>query len=135
VLQFLAAGRGLSFLQNVQTVFGPTQCPVDPGVKQPGPERDSSPPSTYEIKNAWNYTSTLPYAFVVYMGTALLNLMNSSYATHEFAHVCLGVGLFTRLAGPMMSKTRQVLLYYSVPALVRFFSLCFSIRILQAMGK
>jgi len=30
------------------------------GVKRPGREVDHSPPSSAEVKNAWNYTSTPP---------------------------------------------------------------------------
>jgi hypothetical protein len=30
------------------------------GVKQPGSEADHSPPSSAEVKNAWNYASTPP---------------------------------------------------------------------------
>jgi hypothetical protein len=30
------------------------------GVKRPGREADHSPPSSAEVKNAWNYTSTPP---------------------------------------------------------------------------
>jgi hypothetical protein len=30
------------------------------GVKRPGHEADHSPPSSAEVKNAWNYTSTAP---------------------------------------------------------------------------
>jgi hypothetical protein len=33
------------------------------GVKRPGREADHSPPSSAEVKNAWNYTSTPPNAF------------------------------------------------------------------------
>jgi len=34
------------------------------GVKRPGHEADYSPPSSAEVKNTWNYTSTPPYAFI-----------------------------------------------------------------------
>jgi hypothetical protein len=36
------------------------------GVKRPGREADHSPPSSSEVKNAWNYTSTLQYAFMAW---------------------------------------------------------------------
>jgi hypothetical protein len=46
-------------------VLGPTQPPIQwvpatlsPGAKRPGREADHSPPSSAEVKNAWNYTST-----------------------------------------------------------------------------
>jgi hypothetical protein len=55
------------------TALGPTQPPiqwvtgaVSLGVKRPGREADHSPPSSAEIKNAWNYTSTPQYAFMVW---------------------------------------------------------------------
>jgi hypothetical protein len=34
------------------------------GVKWPGGEADHSPPSSAEVKSAWNYTSTPPYVFM-----------------------------------------------------------------------
>jgi hypothetical protein len=47
-----------------------TQIPVNwvtralsPDVKWSGSEADHSPPSRTEVKNAWSYTSTLPYDF------------------------------------------------------------------------
>jgi hypothetical protein len=37
------------------------------GVKRPGREADHSPPSSAEVKNAWNYTSTLTdYVFMAW---------------------------------------------------------------------
>jgi hypothetical protein len=51
----------------------PTQPPIqwEPGalslgVKQPRRRADHSPPSSAEIKNAWCYTSTPPYAFMAW---------------------------------------------------------------------
>jgi len=43
-------------------VLGPTHPPAQwvPGVKRPGLEEDSSPPSSFKVKNAWSYTSTVP---------------------------------------------------------------------------
>jgi len=38
---------------------------VFPGGKTAGREDVHSPPSSAEAKNAWNYTSTYPYVFVV----------------------------------------------------------------------
>jgi len=50
--------------------LGPTQPPIQRltgalslGVKLPGCEVDHSLPSCSEIRNAWGYTSTLPYVF------------------------------------------------------------------------
>jgi hypothetical protein len=37
---------------------------VSLGIKRPGREAHHSPPSSAEIKNAWRYTSTLPYVFM-----------------------------------------------------------------------
>jgi len=37
-----------------------------PGVKRPGSEADHSRPSSAEVKNAWIYTSTPPYAFMAW---------------------------------------------------------------------
>jgi len=36
------------------------------GVKRPGRETNYSPTSIAEIKNAWSYTSTHPYVFVLW---------------------------------------------------------------------
>jgi hypothetical protein len=36
------------------------------GVKSPGREADHSHPTSAEVKNAWSYTSTLQYAFMVW---------------------------------------------------------------------
>jgi hypothetical protein len=53
--------------------LGPTQPPIQcvPGavslrVKRPGREADHSLPSSAEVKNAWSYTSTLQYSFMVW---------------------------------------------------------------------
>jgi hypothetical protein len=35
-------------------------------VKRPGREADHSPPSSAEVQNAWNYTSTPQYAFMAW---------------------------------------------------------------------
>jgi hypothetical protein len=35
------------------------------GVKRPGREADHFPPTSAEVKNAWIYTSTFPYVFMV----------------------------------------------------------------------
>jgi hypothetical protein len=55
---------------HVQTGSGahPASYPVGirgsfPGDKVPGCEADYSPPSSSEVKNAWNYTSIPQYAF------------------------------------------------------------------------
>jgi hypothetical protein len=55
------------------SVLGPTQSPiqwvpdaVSLGVKRPGHEADSSPPSGAKFKNAWSYTSTPQYVFIVW---------------------------------------------------------------------
>jgi hypothetical protein len=66
--------RGLGiflFTTASRMALGPTQPPIQwvPGflslrVKRPGREADHSPPSSTEVKNAWNYTSTPQYAFM-----------------------------------------------------------------------
>jgi hypothetical protein len=50
---------------------GVTQPPIhwlagalSPGVKWTGREADHSPPPNTKVKNAWNYTSTLPYVIM-----------------------------------------------------------------------
>jgi hypothetical protein len=56
-----------------RTALGPTQPPIQwvsgalsLGVKRPGREADHSPPSSTEVKNAWNYISTPQYAFMAW---------------------------------------------------------------------
>jgi hypothetical protein len=39
---------------------------LSPGVKRQGCEADHSPPSSAHVKNAWIYTSTPPYVFMVW---------------------------------------------------------------------
>jgi hypothetical protein len=50
-----------------RTALGPTQplilwvpAALPLGVKRPGREADYSPPSSAEVKNTWNYTSSPP---------------------------------------------------------------------------
>jgi hypothetical protein len=53
--------------------LGPTQTPIQcvrgalsPGIKRPVREADYSPPTSAEVKNAWNYTSTPLYVFMAW---------------------------------------------------------------------
>jgi hypothetical protein len=53
--------------------LGPTQPPIQwvagilsLGLKRPHRETHHSPPSSAEVKNAWSYTSTPPYTFMVW---------------------------------------------------------------------
>jgi hypothetical protein len=39
---------------------------LSPGLKRPGREADNSPPTNAEVKKMWIYTSTPPYAFMVW---------------------------------------------------------------------
>jgi hypothetical protein len=67
--------RGLEiflFTTASRTALGPTEPPIQwvsgalsLRVKRPGREADHSPPSSAEVKNAWSYTSTPQYAFIV----------------------------------------------------------------------
>jgi hypothetical protein len=66
-------GKGKIFLRSTSSrlVLGPTKplvlwVPValSPGVKRPGRDADHSPPTSAEVKNTWNYTSTPPYVFM-----------------------------------------------------------------------
>jgi len=52
----------------------PTQTPIQwvsgalsSDVKWPGPEADRSTPSSAEVKNAWGYTFTPQYVFMMYL--------------------------------------------------------------------
>jgi hypothetical protein len=58
------------------------------GLMRPGDETEHSPPSTVEVKNEWNYTSTPPVSLMARTVTRLVfNLMppyiftNSEYST------------------------------------------------------
>ena len=55
-----------------------------PGLKRPVHETEHSPPSTVEVKNEWNYTSTPPVCLMARTVTRLVfmfMLTNSEYST------------------------------------------------------
>jgi hypothetical protein len=63
----------LLFATASRLALGLTQYPIQwapetsvEGIKRPVREADHSPPSSAEVKNAWNYTSTLLYVFMAY---------------------------------------------------------------------
>jgi hypothetical protein len=64
--------KGFSFFHSAQTgtgtepvtCTGGTWCSLS-GVKRSGCKADSLPPSSSEVKNAWTYTTTSPYIFMV----------------------------------------------------------------------
>ena len=64
-VRILAEARNFSLLQNVHSVLGPTQLPIEcvpgyfPGVNRPGHELNHSLPSRVEVKNEWSCISTL----------------------------------------------------------------------------
>jgi len=68
--------RDFSLLQP-QLALGYTQPPLQrvsgsfPRVMRPGSKLDHSAPSSTEVKNEWNYTYTLPYAFMACTGVTL----------------------------------------------------------------
>jgi len=70
-------GHVMSTFTTSRLALGPTQPPIQwvtgalsLGVKRPGRKADHSLPSSTEVKNAWSYTSTPPYVFMV-LQTAL----------------------------------------------------------------
>jgi hypothetical protein len=61
------------FITASRPTLGPTQRPIQwvpgvisLGVKRPGREADHSPPSSAEVKNSCNYTSTSQHAFMAW---------------------------------------------------------------------
>jgi hypothetical protein len=78
--------KNFLFSTSSRSVLGPTQPPIqwEPGVKLPGPEGDHSPRTSTEVKKTWIYTSTPPYAFMVYKhkGNLTFTLHISLKATH-----------------------------------------------------
>jgi hypothetical protein len=65
--------RFFLFATTSRQALGPPQPPVQwvpgaftPQVKQLGCEGDHSPPSSAKVKNAWSFTSTLQYVFMVW---------------------------------------------------------------------
>jgi hypothetical protein len=61
------------FSTSSRSALGATEPPIQwvlgalsPGVKRPRREADHSPPASFEVKKIWIYTSTPPYAFMVY---------------------------------------------------------------------
>jgi hypothetical protein len=72
-VQFLAGAGFFLFNTASRLALGPTQLPIkwvlgalSLGVKQLGCEADHSTPSRAEVKDTWSYTSTPPYAFMVW---------------------------------------------------------------------
>jgi hypothetical protein len=72
-VRFSAGAGNFSLHHPVQNGSGPTKPPIQwvsralsLGVKRPGREADHSPPSSAEVKNAWSYTSTPQYVFMVW---------------------------------------------------------------------
>jgi hypothetical protein len=63
-------------------ILGPTQ-PLSngyrgssPDVKRPGRKVDCSPPCRAEVKNAWSYTPTPSYAFMIKHRDNFINVYN-----------------------------------------------------------
>jgi hypothetical protein len=67
-------GHGIFLILTASRLaLGPTEPPaqwetgaLSPGVEMPGREADHSPASSAEVKNAWSYTSTLPYVLMAW---------------------------------------------------------------------
>jgi hypothetical protein len=54
-----------------------------PGGKAAGPEADSSPPTSAEVKKTWVYTSTPPYVFMYHI------LLGGNYAGFQILLGCV----------------------------------------------
>jgi hypothetical protein len=54
-------------------------------------EADHSPPSRAEVKNAWNYTSTLPYVFMVWC--LVKHRANFKFTLPFWSYICNGFSL------------------------------------------
>jgi hypothetical protein len=68
-VQNLEGARNFFIATASRLALVPTQPPVlwlSPGVKHIGHEADCSHPSGVKVKNAWSYTSALPYIFMVW---------------------------------------------------------------------
>jgi hypothetical protein len=79
IVEFPLGERFFSFW-NIQTASGapPASCWVSSkssflGVKWAGPDTDHLSPPTAKVKNVWNYTSTPPYALMMWC------LLNQAY--------------------------------------------------------
>jgi hypothetical protein len=92
----------------------PIQCVPEAlslGIKRPGREADHSFPSTAEVKNAWSYTSTLPYVFMAWclvkhrdnftftLSTTVASISNIAELSRRIAcyEHCLAFPLFHQL--------------------------------------
>jgi hypothetical protein len=69
-VRFPAGGGNFSLHHRVQNDSGAHSASYPmgtrgsfPGVKRPRSEADNSPPSSFEVKNAWSYISTTPIRF------------------------------------------------------------------------
>jgi hypothetical protein len=54
-----------------------------PGGKRPARKADQSPPSSSEVKNAWNYTFTPQYAFVAWWSVKAEGQLYFMSVSHE----------------------------------------------------
>jgi len=78
--------------------LGPTHPPIQwvsrslsPGVKWLGCEADDSPLTSAKVKNAWSYTSTSPYVYMVWCLVKHGNIYILSYESAVW--VCFSVSL------------------------------------------
>jgi hypothetical protein len=60
---------------------------LSPGVKQQGCEADHSLPSSAKVKNAWRYTFTPPYVFMVWDLVKHSNIF--TFVSTKFFHIFL----------------------------------------------
>jgi hypothetical protein len=88
VVGYSTEPRGFSFFQNIQ--FSSTayhmfiKChALFPGVEGPEHEGEGLPPSNAEVKNEWSFTSTHPYAFMLWTETRLTSPCVSVGITKE----------------------------------------------------
>jgi hypothetical protein len=82
--------------------LGPTQLPIQwvpgtlsLGVKLSGRETEHSPPYSDEVKNAWSYTSTLQYAFMVWCSVKAQRQLYLYLSTSLRCKGCVEVNLFS----------------------------------------
>jgi hypothetical protein len=83
-------------------------------VKRPGREPDHSPPLSGEVKNAWSYTSTLPYVFmawylVKHRDNFLLYLTCVLTFMRTYVHEGRWKGSWTGGSAPLLCRGRRLL--------------------------
>lgn len=101
----LCKGRGFYILQTIRTYTGFhfSSCPIvipgggrrlSPDIKWPGSEPSHSPSSSASANNAWSYTPSAPYVFILRclikhrVNFPGIPVLSGSYSKHQLSSFC-----------------------------------------------